>query len=75
MARPNLDYDPIIINVKLCLHPDHDDDLVTWFGSLPDRGRATAVILALRSGGAAVMCREATAEDEALAVALEEMFF
>lgn len=55
MARPNLDYDPVIINVKLCLHPDHDDDLVAWFDSLPERGRATAVITRLRTGAVAAV--------------------
>jgi hypothetical protein len=50
MARPSLDYDPVIINIKLCLHPEFDSDLVAWFESLPQRGRATAVITRLRSG-------------------------
>ena len=50
MARPALDYEPVIINVKLCLHPEHDGDLVAWFGGLPQRGRAMAVITRLRLG-------------------------
>lgn len=50
MARPNLDYDPVIVNIKLCLHPEFDSDLVAWFASLPERGRATAVIARLRTG-------------------------
>ncbi|MCB8942524.1 MAG: hypothetical protein H6658_01990 [Ardenticatenaceae bacterium] len=52
MARPELDYEPVTINIKLRLHPEHDADLLAWFNNLPERGRATAVITRLRTGKA-----------------------
>lgn len=75
MARPNLDYEPEIVNIKLCLHPEHDRDLLDWFDNLPTRGRALAVITALRAGGAAIVSEAITSEDEKLTAVLDEMFF
>lgn len=75
MARPNLDYEPQVINIKLCLHPEYDSDLLAWFESLPARGRATAVIMALRSGGVAVANNALAAEDALLAADLDDLFF
>ena len=40
----------IVVRVKLRLHPGEDDDLIDFFASLPERGRARAVIGALRTG-------------------------
>ena len=40
----------VVVRVKLRLHPGEDDDLIAFFASLPERGRARAVIGALRSG-------------------------
>jgi hypothetical protein len=40
----------VVVMVKLRLHPGEDDDLIDFFASLPDRGRARAVITALRTG-------------------------
>jgi len=40
----------VVVRVKLRLHPGEDDDLIDFFASLPKRGRARAVIGALRSG-------------------------
>ena len=75
MARPNLDYEPVTINVKLSLHPDYDSDLLAWFESLPARGRATAVITALRSGSVTAASNALAAEDDALAADLDDLFF
>jgi hypothetical protein len=38
------------VRIKLRLHPSEDDDLIAFFTSIPDRGRARAVIRALRTG-------------------------
>lgn len=54
MARPARDYEPVDINVKLRLHPEHDADLIRWFDGL-DGSRAQAVIAALRTGGAGLI--------------------
>ena len=40
----------VVVMVKLRLHPGEDDDLIGFFVSLPDRGRARAVMAALRTG-------------------------
>jgi len=40
----------VVVRVKLRLHPGEDDDLIDFFASLPERGRARAVIGALRTG-------------------------
>ena len=40
----------IVVRVKLRLHPGEDDDLIDFFASLPERGRARAVIGGLRTG-------------------------
>ena len=40
----------VVVRVKLRLHPGEDDDLIDFFASLPERGRARAVISALRTG-------------------------
>jgi hypothetical protein len=49
----------VVVRVKLRLHPGEDDDLIDFFASLPERGRARAVIGALRSGD----IRQVLAED------------
>ena len=40
----------VVVRVKLRLHPGEDDDLLDFFASLPERGRAKAVISTLRTG-------------------------
>jgi hypothetical protein len=37
----------VVVRVKLRLHPDEDDDLIGFFASLPEQGRARAVTRAL----------------------------
>ncbi len=39
-----------IVNVKMRLYPDEDDDLIRFFASVPRRLRAVMVKQALRSG-------------------------
>jgi hypothetical protein len=39
-----------VVQISLSLHPGEDDDLIAFFASLPQRGRARAVIAALRTG-------------------------
>ena len=40
----------ILVQISLSLHPGEDDDLIDFFASLPERGRARAVLVALRTG-------------------------
>jgi hypothetical protein len=42
--------DTVVVRIKLRLHPGQDDDLIAFFAAIPDRGRAQAVIRALRTG-------------------------
>lgn len=40
----------VTVWLKLRLHPGEDDDLIDFFASLPERGKARAVVMALRTG-------------------------
>ncbi|MBX3058275.1 MAG: hypothetical protein KF770_17570 [Anaerolineae bacterium] len=75
MARPHLDYEPVMINVKLTLHPEHDADLIAWFGQVPGRSRAMAVIAALRTGGVDAPHAAADFDGDALAADLLALVF
>jgi hypothetical protein len=57
----------VVIMVKLRLHPGEDDDLIAFFASLPDRGRAKAVIAALRTGNIGQVLAEEGLDDDQLA--------
>lgn len=50
MARPIKTTKTVYVDITLSLTTGEDDDLITWFASLPARGRATAVIARLRTG-------------------------
>jgi hypothetical protein len=65
VGRPKIEEEPVIINIKLTLYSSQDQDLIDWFENLPSRGRASAVMSALRSGSI-VLGEEAngTGEDE-----------
>ena len=52
------------MRVKLRLHPGEDDDLIDFFSSLPERGRARAVIRTLRTGNVTHVLREEGVDDE-----------
>lgn len=49
-GRPRRMVQPVIINIKLCLMPGQDDDLIAFFERLPARQRARRVQAMLRGG-------------------------
>ena len=61
----------VVVRVKLRLHPGEDDDLIAFFASLPERGRARAVIGALRSGDIGQVLIEEGIDDDQMADAFE----
>jgi len=61
----------VVVRVKLRLHPGEDDDLNAFFASLPKRGRARAVIGALRSGDIHRVLVEEGLDEEQMADAFE----
>ena len=62
MSRAKLDTPPVIVPIKLTLHPGEDDDLIDWFAGTPARLRSAAVKAALRGG--ASLTTAATAIDD-----------
>lgn len=70
MARPALTHPPTLIRLTLCLYSGEDDDLLAWFDTLPERGRAQQVIQALRQGGVGRVDKVEEDEDETNAAAL-----
>lgn len=50
MSRAKLNTPPVIVPIKLTLHPGEDDDLIDWFAGNPVRLRSAAVKAALRGG-------------------------
>ena len=69
MSRPQL-VDPCLIRLTLVLRPGEDDDLIDWFASMPQRGRARAVICALRQGGVNLADESAEEDDQERAMKL-----
>ena len=61
----------VVVRVKLRLHPGEDDDLIDFFASLPKRGRARAVIGALRSGDIRQVLVEEGIDENQMADAFE----
>ncbi len=59
------------IFIRLRLHPGEDDDLIDFFASLPERGRARAVITALRTGNIGQVLVDEGIDDEQMADAFE----
>ena len=57
----------VVVMVKLRLHPGEDDDLIDFFASLPDRGRARAVITALRTGNISQVLIDEGLDDDQMA--------
>lgn len=74
MARPTLDERPQHYRLTLCLRPGEDDDLIAWLDSLPGRGRASAVVAALRDGGVTAECNGQVIDEEQLADSLMHLF-
>jgi uncharacterized protein with von Willebrand factor type A (vWA) domain len=75
MARPPLDCTVHQFKLTLSLREGEDDDLIDFFDRIPPRGRARAVITALRQGGVDVVDDALNYEDDELAGALELMLF
>ena len=61
----------VVVWVKLRPHPGEDDDLIGFFASLPERGRARAVISALRTGNVNQVLAEEGIDDDQMADDLE----
>jgi len=61
----------IVVRVKLRLHPGEDDDLIAFFASLPERGRARAVATALRTGNVRQVFLEEGIDDDQMGDDLE----
>ena len=57
----------VVVMVKLRLHPGVDDDLIDFFASLPDRGRARAVMTALRTGNIGQVLVDEGLDDDQMA--------
>ena len=64
----------VVVMVKLRLHPGKDDDLIDFFASLPDRGRARAVMTALRTGNISQVLVEEGLDDDQMAKDMLESF-
>ena len=73
MARPRFDGVIHTIRLSLRLREGEDDDLISFFEQLGDRGRARAVIQALRQGGLSFADADEADEDDGLADALGEL--
>ena len=73
MARPRFDGVIHTVRLTLRLREGEDDDLISFFEQLGDRGRARAVIQALRNGGLVVSGDEAGDEDDELYASLDGM--
>ena len=64
----------VVVMVKLRLHPGEDDDLIDFFASLPDRGRARAVMTALRTGNIGQVLVDEGLDDDQMAEDMLESF-
>ena len=62
----------VVVRVKLRLHPGEDDDLIDFFASLPERGRARAVIGALRTGNISQVLTDEGIDDDQMADDIED---
>lgn len=66
MARPRFDGVIYPIRLTLRLREGEDDDLIGFFEQLGDRGRARAVVQALRQGGLTFTGADESDEDAEL---------
>lgn len=73
-GRPRLSEPADVILIKLRLRPGRDDDLLAFFASLPPRRRASAVKLALRTGGMGSGSLTTLPADAAVDAALDALF-
>lgn len=72
MARPRLEVETVVIQIKLRLHPGQDDDLLWWFEQMPHRLRAPAVKAALRAGGMTTAVADVP-DDEEITAAMDAL--
>ena len=63
-----------IVQISLSLHPGEDDDLIDFFASLPKRGRAKAVVAALRTGNIQQVLVDEGIDDDQMAEDMLESF-
>lgn len=73
MARPRFDGVIHTVRLSLRLREGEDDDLISFFEQLGERGRARAVVQALRNGGMVFTGDDADDEDDGLTDALVGM--
>lgn len=73
MGRPRLDANVHRFHINLTLREGEDDDLITFFSTIPGRRRVAAVKMALRSGNMQLAMAADLPEDEELADALDEL--
>lgn len=73
MSRPRFDGVIHTVRLSLRLREGEDDDLIHFFEQLGERGRARAVIEALRNGGLVFTNDETEDEDEGLYASLDNM--
>ncbi len=64
----------ITVWLKLRLHPGEDDDLIDFFASLPERGRARSVLAALRTGNIAQVLTDEGLDDDQMAEDMLDSF-
>ncbi|MCP4428263.1 MAG: hypothetical protein GY803_27560 [Chloroflexi bacterium] len=75
MARPRLNKPSKVVRLALSLREGEDDDLIAFFQRIPARGRARAVMTALRQGGVMAATDDLNVEDDEIADALVMMLF
>lgn len=73
MGRPRLDVNVYRFHINLTLRKGEDDDLITFFSTIPSRRRVAAVKMALRSGNMQLAMTADLPDDEELADALDEL--
>ena len=61
------------VQIKLSRRPGRDDDLIAFFAALPQGGRATAVMAAMRSGNLAAAADPETVSEAEITDALDAL--
>ena len=73
MGRPRLAVPVYRFHINLTLREGEDDDLITFFRTIPSRRRVAALKVALRSGNMQRLIDANLPDDEELADALDEL--
>ncbi|MBN2147998.1 MAG: hypothetical protein JW726_11445 [Anaerolineales bacterium] len=63
-GRPPREGKTVSVAIHLRLRQGEDDDLITYFASIPQRQRAPALKMALRSGGMSHLAMMASQDDD-----------